>query len=213
MAVVPIPSANFVAKENSFVFANFPGGFGPPVSGTIQFNTMQTPRPTGTPLVIPRPPFLLAALSVATFAMAVPALANGIYRNGAGARSMALAGTEVGLENDPISALHSNPAALRSSSTATLQLGAVGGFATGDFENSVVRNIKKRGLDGVICGHIHTPVIKRIDGMTYINCGDWVDSCTAIIEQYDGRMQLVRWTHPAEANAASAVAIAEAPVA
>ncbi len=49
---------------------------------------------------------------------------------------MALAGTEVGLENDPISALHSNPAALRSSSAATLQLGAVGGFATGDFENA-----------------------------------------------------------------------------
>ena len=83
----------------------------------------------------------------------------------------------------------------------------------GDFENSVVRNIKKRGLDGVICGHIHTPVIKRIDGMTYINCGDWVDSCTAIVEQYDGRMQLVRWTHPAEATTASEVAIAEAPAA
>jgi UDP-2,3-diacylglucosamine pyrophosphatase LpxH len=65
-----------------------------------------------------------------------------------------------------------------------------------DFENAVVRNVKRHGHDGVICGHIHTPVIKRIDGITYINCGDWVDNCTAIVEHYDGRMQLVRWPHP-----------------
>ena len=41
-----------------------------------------------------------------------------------------------------------------------------------DFENSVVHSVKRLGLDGVICGHIHTPAIKRIDGITYINCGD-----------------------------------------
>ncbi len=62
----------------------------------------------------------------------------------------------------------------------------------GDFEKSVVHDARARGYDGVICGHIHTPVIKRIDGISYINCGDWVDSCTAIVEHYDGRMQLVR---------------------
>ena len=82
-----------------------------------------------------------------------------------------------------------------------------------DFETSVVHNVKRRGLDGVICGHIHTPVIKQIDGLTYINCGDWVDSCTAIVEHMDGRMQLVRWTLPEAATAAQAVAIAEAPAA
>jgi UDP-2,3-diacylglucosamine pyrophosphatase LpxH len=81
-----------------------------------------------------------------------------------------------------------------------------------DFESSVVHNVKRRGLDGVICGHIHTPAIKRIDGLTYINCGDWVDSCTAIIEHYDGRMELVRWTTPAEASTACAVGIAQAPI-
>jgi len=64
-----------------------------------------------------------------------------------------------------------------------------------DFEHAVVHHVKRRGLDGVICGHIHTPAIKRIDGVTYINCGDWVDSCTAIVEHYDGRMRLVRWVH------------------
>lgn len=78
-----------------------------------------------------------------------------------------------------------------------------------DFENSVVHNVKRLGLDGVICGHIHTPVIKRIDGITYINCGDWVDSCTAIVEHYDGRMQLVRWAHAEPSGVPAAVAAAE----
>jgi UDP-2,3-diacylglucosamine pyrophosphatase LpxH len=62
-----------------------------------------------------------------------------------------------------------------------------------DFEESVVRNVKDKGLDGVICGHIHAATIKQIDGITYINCGDWVDSCTAIVEHHDGRMELVDW--------------------
>lgn len=65
-----------------------------------------------------------------------------------------------------------------------------------DFEKCVVHDVKRLGLDGVICGHIHTPVIKRVDGVIYINCGDWVDNCTAIVEHYDGRIQLVRWSHP-----------------
>lgn len=62
-----------------------------------------------------------------------------------------------------------------------------------DFEESVARNVRERGLDGAICGHIHAATIKSIDGFTYINCGDWVDSCTAILEHYDGRMELVEW--------------------
>jgi UDP-2,3-diacylglucosamine pyrophosphatase LpxH len=62
-----------------------------------------------------------------------------------------------------------------------------------DFEESVVHNVKHRGLDGVICGHIHAAALKRIDGIAYMNCGDWVDSCTAIVEHLDGRMELVEW--------------------
>ena len=62
-----------------------------------------------------------------------------------------------------------------------------------DFEDSVVRDVKSRGYDGVICGHIHAATIKQIDGVIYINCGDWVDSCTAIVEHFDGRMELVEW--------------------
>jgi UDP-2,3-diacylglucosamine pyrophosphatase LpxH len=83
-----------------------------------------------------------------------------------------------------------------------------------NFEESMAHEAKRRGLDGVICGHIHTPAIKSLDGVTYINCGDWVDSCTAVIEHYDGSMQLVRWKHRDEASAAArAEAIAEVPAA
>jgi UDP-2,3-diacylglucosamine pyrophosphatase LpxH len=62
-----------------------------------------------------------------------------------------------------------------------------------DFEDSVTHNIRHRGLDGVICGHIHAAALKRVDGMVYMNCGDWVDSCTGIVEHLDGRMELVHW--------------------
>lgn len=62
-----------------------------------------------------------------------------------------------------------------------------------DFEDSVIRHARERDLDGAICGHIHWPMIKEVEGMTYINCGDWVDSCTAIIEHMNGRMELIHW--------------------
>ncbi|MGD8207162.1 MAG: UDP-2,3-diacylglucosamine diphosphatase [Thiohalocapsa sp.] len=62
-----------------------------------------------------------------------------------------------------------------------------------DFEESVVRYVKDLRVDGVICGHIHAAAIKEIGGVRYINCGDWVDSCTAIVEQHDGRMDLIEW--------------------
>ncbi len=78
-----------------------------------------------------------------------------------------------------------------------------------NFEHSIVHRVKQLGLDGAICGHIHTPVIKRIDGITYMNCGDWVDSCTAIVEHYDGRMQLVRST-PVDQPAIGAITEAAA---
>ena len=61
------------------------------------------------------------------------------------------------------------------------------------FEESVAHHVRQMGLDGVICGHIHSAAIKDLGGITYINCGDWVDSCTAIVEHEDGRMELVHW--------------------
>jgi UDP-2,3-diacylglucosamine pyrophosphatase LpxH len=60
-----------------------------------------------------------------------------------------------------------------------------------DFEDAVSRAVRERGVDGVICGHIHSAAIKPLGGITYVNCGDWVDSCTAIIETEDGKLELV----------------------
>ncbi|MBN8480416.1 MAG: UDP-2,3-diacylglucosamine diphosphatase [Xanthomonadales bacterium] len=62
-----------------------------------------------------------------------------------------------------------------------------------DFERSVARAVRDRGLDGVICGHIHVAALREVDGVAYVNCGDWVDSCTAIVEHHDGRLELVEW--------------------
>ena len=62
-----------------------------------------------------------------------------------------------------------------------------------DFEDSVLRHARERGVDGVICGHIHSATIRDHDGIAYLNCGDWVDSCTAIVERDNGTMELVRW--------------------
>jgi len=62
-----------------------------------------------------------------------------------------------------------------------------------DFEDAALRAASQRGLDGIICGHIHSAVIREADGLTYVNCGDWVDSCTAIVEHFDGRLELVAW--------------------
>lgn len=75
-----------------------------------------------------------------------------------------------------------------------------------DFEESVIHAVRGRHLDGVICGHIHSATIKTKDGMTYANCGDWVDSCTAIVEHLDGRLELIAACETAHAEAAAGTA-------
>ena len=62
------------------------------------------------------------------------------------------------------------------------------------FERNLAGYCKKRGYDGVICGHIHHAEIKDIDGVTYMNDGDWVESCTALVEHWDGRWEIITWT-------------------
>ncbi len=62
-----------------------------------------------------------------------------------------------------------------------------------DFERAVAEEARRRKLDGVVCGHIHKAEIKTIDGVTYCNDGDWVESCTALVEHFDGRLELVHW--------------------
>ncbi len=61
------------------------------------------------------------------------------------------------------------------------------------FESALAREASRRGVDGLICGHIHKAAIEEIDGIQYINCGDWVESCTAIVESENGDLSLIRW--------------------
>ena len=62
------------------------------------------------------------------------------------------------------------------------------------FERNLAAYCKKRGYDGVICGHIHHAEIKDINGIIYMNDGDWVESCTALVEHHDGRWEIIIWT-------------------
>ena len=64
------------------------------------------------------------------------------------------------------------------------------GKHVGHFRNQIVRHARHRGVDGVICGHIHAPQHIEIDGVTYCNAGDWVENCTAVIEDRDGDLRL-----------------------
>jgi len=62
------------------------------------------------------------------------------------------------------------------------------------FEENLANYCKKRGFDGVICGHIHHAEIKEINGVMYMNDGDWVESCTALVEHHNGRWEIITWT-------------------
>jgi UDP-2,3-diacylglucosamine pyrophosphatase LpxH len=63
-----------------------------------------------------------------------------------------------------------------------------------DFEHAVAREARRRGHQGVVCGHIHRAEMRDIDGVLYCNDGDWVESRTALVEHHDGRLELVQWT-------------------
>ena len=61
------------------------------------------------------------------------------------------------------------------------------------FEEAVAHEAELRGLDGVVCGHIHTAEIRQFGNITYYNDGDWVESCTALVEAADGQMSIIDW--------------------
>jgi UDP-2,3-diacylglucosamine pyrophosphatase LpxH len=75
-----------------------------------------------------------------------------------------------------------------------------------DFEHAVVCAAHDHGADGVICGHIHYPASKEIGGVLYYNDGDWVENCSALIEDARGRLEIVRWTTFAQHGNKPAVA-------
>jgi UDP-2,3-diacylglucosamine pyrophosphatase LpxH len=63
----------------------------------------------------------------------------------------------------------------------------------GQYEEAVARAAIERGVDGVVCGHIHHAEIREFEGVTYYNDGDWVESCTALVEDKDGNMSIIDW--------------------
>ncbi len=66
----------------------------------------------------------------------------------------------------------------------------------GAFERELAAEARRRGADGVICGHIHHPVIHDINGITYVNTGDFVESCSFVVEHDDGRLEVRFWSTP-----------------
>ena len=64
----------------------------------------------------------------------------------------------------------------------------------GEYERALAGEARRHDVDGVICGHIHHAIIRDENGLTYVNCGDWVESCTAVVEHFDGRLEIIDWT-------------------
>jgi UDP-2,3-diacylglucosamine pyrophosphatase LpxH len=63
----------------------------------------------------------------------------------------------------------------------------------GDYENTLSNYAKSVGCDGIVCGHIHHPNRRDVMGIAYLNCGDWVETCSAIVEHMDGTMEVILW--------------------
>lgn len=63
----------------------------------------------------------------------------------------------------------------------------------GEYEKAVVRYAERYAVDAVLCGHIHNASVRSIGGVTYYNCGDWVETCSAIVEQHDGTIELLHF--------------------
>ena len=63
----------------------------------------------------------------------------------------------------------------------------------GEFETALVEEAARHDAQGVVCGHIHHAAMREIDGITYANCGDFVESCSFVAEHHDGRLEVMRW--------------------
>jgi UDP-2,3-diacylglucosamine pyrophosphatase LpxH len=68
----------------------------------------------------------------------------------------------------------------------------------GDFEKTLALEAKRKNADGIICGHIHHATIKQIEGVLYINTGDFVESCSAVVEHEDGHFEIISWQMTAQ---------------
>jgi len=78
------------------------------------------------------------------------------------------------------------------------------------FETAIVHEAVRRRVAGVVCGHIHRPALRSVGSILYCNTGDWVESCTAVLEHFDGRLELVSSTAAAAAERRASPAAAAA---
>ena len=62
-----------------------------------------------------------------------------------------------------------------------------------NFEEMLATEARLRNVDGVICGHVHQPAAREIDGVLYYNTGDWIENCTALVEHEDGELEILNW--------------------
>jgi UDP-2,3-diacylglucosamine pyrophosphatase LpxH len=69
----------------------------------------------------------------------------------------------------------------------------------GRYEEALVGEARRHGVDGIVCGHIHSAALRAVDGIIYVNTGDWVESCTAAVEHHDGRFEIIDWSRASEA--------------
>lgn len=83
----------------------------------------------------------------------------------------------------------------------------------GSFEEALVSEAERQGVDGVICGHIHHAAEHSKFGLHYINTGDWVESCTAVAENHDGTFEVIRWAEQVSKEEAEAETVAGEQVA
>lgn len=74
-----------------------------------------------------------------------------------------------------------------------------------DFEEAMARYARDAGASAVLCGHIHMPSVRRIGELSYYNCGDWVEHCTALVENRDGKIELLHLRDSAAAVAATSL--------
>ena len=79
------------------------------------------------------------------------------------------------------------------------------------FEVALATEAKRRGMEGVICGHIHHAEMRMVQGVLYINDGDWVESCTALVEHADGRLELLDWAKESQLSIADSPRRTDAP--
>ena len=75
------------------------------------------------------------------------------------------------------------------------------------YRNATLAAAREAGVDGVVCGHIHRAAFTEVDGLLYCNDGDWVESCTALVEDQRGELSLLEWRPTAATIAAAAVSI------